>query len=90
MGLSTSQQFLVQAHRAAGSGDYFRWRAVGVAVGLSDAESDQAVRSLDARRLLVLLSEGEARLLAAGRDLARRLEAKSLAAAAPAGRGGRR
>ena len=77
MGLSISQQFLVEATRAAGSGDYFRWNAVGISMGLSASESEQAVRSLTSRKLVMLLLEGDARLLEAGRQLAVRLNAKT-------------
>src|SRR4051812_11434837 len=85
MGLSTTQHFLVEAIRAAGAGDYFRWHQVGAALGHSEAESGRLVQSLNDRKLLILLREGDARLLTAGRDLGRRLAAKS-AAAAPAGK----
>jgi hypothetical protein len=76
MGLNFSQQFLVEAARAAGSGDYFRWEAVGISLGLSPSESDQAVRSLNDRKLVILLLEGDARLLEACRQLATRLAAR--------------
>ena len=77
MGLSTAQQFLVQATRAAGTDDYFRWQSVGTAIGLTPTQSGVAVRSLGDRKLVILLLEGNARLLAAGRQLAGRLEAKT-------------
>src|SRR4051812_28263126 len=77
MGLSTTQQFLVEAARAAGAGDYFRGRQVGVTPGYAEAESGRLIQSLNDRSLLILPQEGDARLLPAGRDLARRLEAKS-------------
>jgi hypothetical protein len=76
MGLNVSQQLLVEAARAAGSGDYFRWASVGTSIGLSPSESDQAVRCLNDRKLVILLLEGDARLLEAGRQLATRLAAK--------------
>ena len=77
MGLSSTQRFLVEASRATGSGDYFRWRQVGATLGHSEAESGRLIQSLNDRSLLILLQEGNARLLPAGRDLARRLDARS-------------
>jgi len=77
MGLSAAQQFLVEATRTAGRSDYFRWQSVGAAIGFSTAQSDTAVRSLGDRKLVILLLEGNARLLDAGRQLAARLEAKT-------------
>jgi hypothetical protein len=68
--------FLVGAIRAAGPSDYFRWDAVGTSLGYSQAEADQAVKSLDERKLVVLLQEGGARLSSTGRQLAGKLEAK--------------
>ena len=76
MGLSTSQRFLVEANRAAGAGDCFRWRGVGEALGYSAAQAGEAVQSLGDRRLLVQLADGEVRILAAGRVLAEKLELK--------------
>jgi hypothetical protein len=76
MGLSASQRFLVEATRAAGAGDFFRWRGVGDTLGYSDAQAGEAVQSLGERRLLVLFADGQARLLAAGRELAERLNNK--------------
>lgn len=74
MGLSSSLRFLREANRIAGAGDYFRWTAVGAALGYSDDKSIRAVKSLDERKLLILLVEGQARLLGAGRRLAAELE----------------
>ena len=76
MGLSTSQRFLVEATRAAGASDCFRWRGVGETLGYSVAQAGEAVQSLGARRLLVQLADGEVRILAAGRLLAEKLELK--------------
>ena len=76
MGLSASQRFLVEGNRAAGAGDCFRWRGVGDALGYSNAQADEAVQSLGARRLLVLLADGEVRISPAGRQLAQKLEVK--------------
>jgi hypothetical protein len=76
MGLSTTRRFLVEATRTA-AGDYFRWRQVGVALGHSEAEAGRLIQSLNDRKLIILLRDGDARLLTAGRDLARQLEAKS-------------
>jgi Mn-dependent DtxR family transcriptional regulator len=76
MGLSVTQMFLVGAIRAVGPGDYFRWDAVGTSLGYSAAEASQAIKSLDERKLVVLLQEGGARLSHAGRQLAGKLEAK--------------
>jgi hypothetical protein len=74
MGLSSSHRFLREANRAAGAGDYFRWPAVGAALGYTDDQSIRALSSLDERKLLILLVEGNARLLGAGRRLAQELE----------------
>lgn len=90
MGLNISQQFLLEAARAAGSGDYFRWAAVGISIGLSPSESDQAVRGLNDRKLVILLLEGDARLLEAGRQLATRLAAKESQISRNTGAGGRK
>jgi hypothetical protein len=76
MALSASRHFLVNAYRKAGNQDYFRWRDVGTSMGYSEAQSLSAVQSLDDHKLLILLVGGDARLLATGRDLASRLEAK--------------
>lgn len=81
MSLSVTQQFLVEATHAAGSTDYFRWKNVGKTLGFSEAESDRAVRSLDERKLLIVLAEGEARLLDSGRQLAARLGLKTVVTA---------
>jgi hypothetical protein len=78
MGLSVTQTFLVGACRAAGPEQYFRWREVGAGLGYSAEQSEHAVRSLDERGLLVLLTEGNARLCAAGAALATQLETKAL------------
>jgi hypothetical protein len=76
MGLSSSQRFLVSACRSAGPGEYFRWQQVGADLGYSESETHEAVRSLDQRKLLILLVEGNARVLDAGRALAERLATK--------------
>lgn len=76
MGLSISQQFLIEAERAVGPDNCFRWHGVGVALGLTQTESSQAMQSLSDRKLVLLLLEGEARLLDAGRQLAGRLRTK--------------
>jgi hypothetical protein len=75
MGLSSSLRFLREANRIAGTGDYFRWSAVGAALGYSDDQSIRALESLDERKLLILLVDGHARLLRAGRRRAAELEA---------------
>jgi len=72
--MSTTQRFLVEANRLAGGSDYFRWRAVGTSLGFSESEADQAMRSLNDRKLVILLLEGDARILAAGRRLALQLD----------------
>ena len=79
MGLSTSKQFLLEASRQAGTQDYFRWRAIGEGIGYSEAQSLSAVKSLDEQKLLILLIDGTARLLDAGRVMAGRLEGKAAA-----------
>jgi hypothetical protein len=73
MGLSSAHRFLCEANRAAGTGEYFRWQAVGAALGYTDDQSIRALNSLDDRKLLILLVEGNARLLGAGRRLAHEL-----------------
>ena len=78
MGLSSTHRFLCEAHRVAGAGDYFRWTQVGASLGYSDDQSIRALKSLDERKLLILLVEGHARLLAAGRRLATQLDARTL------------
>ena len=78
MGLSVTQAFLVGAGRAAGPEQYFRWRDVGAGLGYSGEQSEHAVRSLDERGLIVLLTEGNARLCATGAALASQLETKAL------------
>ena len=75
MGLSLAHRFLREANRAAGGGDYFRWPAVGAALGYTDDQSIRALNSLDQRKLLILLVGGDARLLGASRRLAAELEA---------------
>ena len=76
MGLSTTQRFLVGAIRAANTEGYFASHAVGAALGYSAVQSDAAIRSLGERRMLIELERGQARLLAAGREFAARLETK--------------
>jgi len=80
MGLSVTQRFLVEAARACGDGDFFRWPLVGSALGYSAAESGRAVQSLNERKLVIALAGGDARLLAAGRQLVARIGAKSAGA----------
>ncbi len=77
MGMSNSQRYLVAASLATGAGDYFHCRQVGQTLGYSDAETNAALQSLDDRKLLILLVEGNARLLATGRALASRLETRT-------------
>jgi len=77
MGLSATQRFLVKANLSTGTGEYFRWQNVGHSLGFTDAEADVAVRSLDQRKLAILLQNGDARILAAGRAMASRLESKA-------------
>jgi len=48
--------------------------AVGAALGYTDDQSLRALNALDQRKLLILLVEGNARLLGAGRRLAQELE----------------
>src|SRR5688500_2565543 len=86
MGLSATQAFLVGAYRAAGPEQYFRWRDVGTGLGYSGEQSEHAVKSLDERGLLVLLTEGNARLCASGAALASQLERKALASDAKPGK----
>jgi len=87
MGLSTAQKFLVEANRSTGTGEYFRWRTVGTTLGYSEEESHRAVRSLDERKLLILLNDGNARMLVSGRQLAARLLAKPSGEAVKRGAG---
>ena len=77
MGLSTSQRFLIEAGRVAGPEDYFRWREIGDTLGYTEAESSTAARSLCERKLLVILSDGDARLLPAGRERVEQLRTKA-------------
>ena len=79
MGLSVTQRFLVEAARACGDGEFFRWPLVGAALGFSPSESDRAIQSLNERKLVIALASGDARLLAAGRQLVTRISAKSAA-----------
>jgi hypothetical protein len=74
MSLSASRRFLLAACRSGAPTDYFRWREIGAALGYGEMECEQAVRSLDAQKLLILLHDGQARLLKAGWDLAAQLE----------------
>jgi Mn-dependent DtxR family transcriptional regulator len=75
MALSPTNRFLREAYRIAGPADYFRWADVARALGYSDDKSIRALQSLDQRKLLIVLVEGNARLLRAGRELAARLDA---------------
>src|SRR5947209_15970906 len=68
--MSSTQRFLAEASRAAGTGRYFRWRTVGSSLGFSAAETEKTMRALDERKLVVMLLDGDARLLDAGRQLA--------------------
>lgn len=86
MGLSATQQFLLGAHRAAAAEDYFRWHAVGATLGYSEAQSRAALQSLNERKLVILLTDGNARLLDAGRQLAIQLERKNGEARTTGGR----
>ena len=76
MGLSATQRFLLEASRVAASDGYFDRRAVASALGYSAGESDVAIESLGARKLIVGLADGHARLLDAGRRFALQLEQK--------------
>ncbi|HEY7115508.1 MAG TPA: hypothetical protein VH475_02920 [Tepidisphaeraceae bacterium] len=88
MGQSATQRFLCAAHRATGAGDYFRWETVGTALGFADGDSRRAVESLDQRKLVILLREGNARMLPAGRQLAVELEFRAAARGGGGGGGG--
>lgn len=87
MGMSTSRRFLLKACRSGTPTDYFRWREVGTSLGYGDMETEQAVRSLDAQKLVILLHDGNARLLKAGRELADQLELRGGAEANGGGGG---
>ena len=80
MQLSVAQRFLVEATRATGPDEYFRWHAVAATLGYSEAEARQAMQSLDDRKLVILLLEGNARLLDAGRQMGAKLEARLIRA----------
>lgn len=88
MGLSATQAFLVGAYRAAGPEQYFRWRDVGTGLGYSGEQSEHAVKSLDERGLVVMMTEGNARLCASGAAMASQLEKKALAVSGKAGKSG--
>jgi hypothetical protein len=90
MGLSITKLFLMEANRAAGGTDYFRWRTVAGALGCSEADARGAMQSLDERGLAILLADGEARMLPPGRVLAINLESKRGGAADVPARRGRR
>ena len=79
MALSATHRFLVEANRLAGPDFYFRGQAVAAALGYSEEETEMAMRSLDHRKLLIRLTDGQARLRASGRTLARMLEARAAA-----------
>lgn len=72
--MKPTQQFLIEASRTVGASDYFRWHTVGAALGYSVAESERTMRVLSERKLVMLLLDGDARLLDAGRQLAARLK----------------
>lgn len=84
MGMSATQEFLVLAARLAGTSDYFRWGEVGAAMGYTPQQADALVMSLDARKLLIRLQDGAARILEAGRETAARLDGKLRARGEPA------
>jgi hypothetical protein len=72
--MSSTQRFLVAAYQAVGAGEYFRWGPVGERLGYTEERAGELVRSLDERKLVILLLEGNARLLTAGREVAMRLD----------------
>jgi hypothetical protein len=76
MGLSATQRFLVEANLSANAEGYFASHAVGAAIGYTALESDSAVRSLSERKMVIGLDHGQARLLAAGREMALQLKTK--------------
>lgn len=76
MALSVTQQFLVQACRDANTEFYFRWHGVGTSIGLSEAQAQHAVQTLDERKLIRKLSNGDARILDAGKRMGASLETK--------------
>ena len=76
MALSSTQRFLLQACKEAGMDSYFRWSSVGNSLGMSAPESQQVVISLDQRKLIRVLSDGNARLLDAGKRMGAGLDAK--------------
>ena len=77
--MNTTQRFLIEASRIVGAGDYFRWHTVGATLGYSPAEAEKAMQSLSERKLVMLLLDGDARLLDAGRQLAVRLASAAAA-----------
>jgi hypothetical protein len=76
MGLSDAQEFLMAADRAAQGHDYFQWRAVGRNLEWAEARTREVLVSLGGRKLVIVLSGEETRLLPSGRELARELRLK--------------
>ena len=84
--MNPTQRFLIEASRTVGAGDYFRWHTVGAALGYSAAESERTMQVLSERKLVILLLDGDGRLLEAGRRLVVRLKsASNPASTRPAG-----
>jgi hypothetical protein len=73
MGLSDGHLFLMAADQAAKGHDYFQWRSVGRNLEWAEAKSREVLTSLGGRKLVIVLSGEETRLLPAGRALAQEL-----------------
>ena len=73
MGLSDEHVFLMAAEHAATGHDYFQWRAVGKRLEWAEAKSREVLHTLGVRKLVIVLSGEETRLLPAGRALAQEL-----------------
>jgi len=73
MAVSERHRFLLAAAEATGAGDYFHWQRVGDALGWTDTDARQAMKSLENQSLVIALQDGQARLLASGRTLATKL-----------------
>ena len=73
MGLSDGHLFLMAADQAAKGHDYFQWRSVGRNLEWAEAKSKEVLTSLGGRKLVIVLSGEETRLLPAGRALAQEL-----------------
>ena len=73
MGLSDGHVFLMAADQAATGHDYFQWRAIGKRLEWAEAKSREVLITLGARKLVIVLSGQETRLLPAGRLLAQEL-----------------